>query len=81
MSTAIADGDQILGIIAGTAVQQNQNCTPIFVPNAPSLSDLFRVVTRQARLKPDQITAVEAHGTGTVSLNLYLIIQKENLSN
>ena len=65
MSAAIADGDQILGTIASTAVQQNQNCTPIFVPNAPSLSDLFRVVTRQARLTPQQITVVEAHGTGT----------------
>lgn len=65
MSAAIADGDQILGTIASTAVQQNENCTPIFVPNAPSLSDLFRVVTRQARLKPQQITVVEAHGTGT----------------
>jgi len=66
MSTAIADGDQILGTIASTAVQQNQNCTPIFVPNTPSLSDLFRVVTHKAGLKPQQITVVEAHGTGTV---------------
>ncbi|KFZ17736.1 hypothetical protein V502_04427 [Pseudogymnoascus sp. VKM F-4520 (FW-2644)] len=65
MSAAIADGDQILGAIAATAVQQNQNCTPIFVPNAASLSDLFTVVTSQARLKPGQITVVEAHGTGT----------------
>lgn len=65
MSAAIADGDQILGAIASTAVQQNQNCTPIFVPNAPSLSDLFRVVTDQAKLNPQQISVVEAHGTGT----------------
>jgi acyl transferase domain-containing protein/acyl carrier protein/nucleoside-diphosphate-sugar epimerase/SAM-dependent methyltransferase len=65
MSAAIMDGDQILGTIAGTAVQQNQNCTPIFVPNAPSLSDLFRVVSRKAQLAPQQITVVEAHGTGT----------------
>ena len=65
MSAAIADGDQILGAIASTAVQQNQNCTPIFVPNAPSLSDLFRVVTNQAKLNPQQISVVEAHGTGT----------------
>ncbi|KAK1998259.1 putative polyketide synthase [Colletotrichum falcatum] len=51
---AIADGDQILGVIPATAVQQNLNCTPIFVPNAPSLSDLF-----------SSISVVEAHGTGT----------------
>ena len=65
MSAAIEDGDQILGTIAGTAVQQNENCTPIFVPNAPSLSNLFKVVTREAKLEPHQITVVEAHGTGT----------------
>lgn len=65
MSAAIADGDQILGTIASTAVQQNQNCTPIFVPNSPSLSDLFRDVTQKAQLQTPQITVVEAHGTGT----------------
>ncbi|QGA18697.1 hypothetical protein EYB26_006382 [Talaromyces marneffei] len=65
LSSAIEDGDQILATIAGSAVYQNQNCTPIFVPNAPSLSDLFRNVVAQARLEPKQITVVEAHGTGT----------------
>ncbi|PCH03970.1 Male sterility, NAD-binding [Penicillium occitanis (nom. inval.)] len=65
LSSAIEDGDQILATIAGSAVYQNQNCTPIFVPNAPSLSDLFRDVVGQARLEPKQITVVEAHGTGT----------------
>ena len=64
-SAAIADGDQIFGIISGTAVRQNQNCTPIFVPNAPSLSDLFRNVLAQAHLDARQISYVEAHGTGT----------------
>ncbi len=65
LSTAIMDGDQIIGVIAGTAVQQNQNCTPIVVPNVPSLSSLFENVLEKARLKPEQITVVEAHGTGT----------------
>ncbi|KAL7622900.1 hypothetical protein AAE478_006579 [Parahypoxylon ruwenzoriense] len=65
MSKAIADGDPILGVIAGTAVQQNENCTPVFVPNVPSLGDLFTTVTAKARIKPSQISVVEAHGTGT----------------
>lgn len=65
MSAAIANGDQILGTISSTAVFQNQNCTPIFVPNAPSLSDLFRDVLVQSKLEPSQIAVVEAHGTGT----------------
>ncbi|KAI0418297.1 putative polyketide synthase [Xylaria grammica] len=65
MDRAVADGDSILGVIAATAVQQNQNCTPIFVPNVPSLGDLFRSVVTKARIKPAQISVVEAHGTGT----------------
>ncbi|THC94144.1 hypothetical protein EYZ11_006393 [Aspergillus tanneri] len=65
MSTALADGDQILGVIAGTAVQQNENCTPIVVPNQQSLSEVFGSVIEKAHLQPEQISVVEAHGTGT----------------
>ena len=65
LSTAIADGDQIIGVISGTGVQQNENCTPIVVPNVPSLSGLFENVLAKSRLQPDQVTVVEAHGTGT----------------
>ena len=65
LSSAIADGDQVYGVIAGSAVFQNQNCTPITVPNAISLGDLFHTATRQTGLEPGQISVVEAHGTGT----------------
>ncbi|MCJ1386714.1 hypothetical protein MMC17_009840 [Xylographa soralifera] len=65
MSDAVADGNPILGCIASSAVYQNQNCTPLFVPNSPSLSQLFRDVVHKARLTPRDISLVEAHGTGT----------------
>jgi acyl transferase domain-containing protein len=65
LSSAIADGGQILGVIAASAVYQNENCTPITVPNAKSLSGLFGDVTRRAGLQPKQISVVEAHGTST----------------
>ncbi|KAM7210478.1 polyketide synthase [Rhypophila decipiens] len=65
MSDAIVDGNQILGCISSTAVYQNENCTPVFVPNSPSLSYLFRDVLHRARLEPKAISVVEAHGTGT----------------
>ncbi|KAL3466530.1 hypothetical protein BJX64DRAFT_274502 [Aspergillus heterothallicus] len=65
MSDALANGDQILGCIAATAVQQNQNCTPMVVPNRPSLSDLFRQVVKKSGLAASDIDLVEAHGTGT----------------
>ena len=65
MSTAIADGSQILASIWSTAVYQNENCAPVFVPNSPSLSYLFKDVVHKARLEPQQTSVVEAHGTGT----------------
>ncbi|KAM0207791.1 hypothetical protein ACHAQD_011876 [Fusarium lateritium] len=65
MSDALADGNPIFGCIASTAVYQNQNCTPLFVPNSPSLSQLFKDVISKANLKPSDISLVEAHGTGT----------------
>ena len=65
LSTAIADGDKIIGVIGSSAVQQNENCTPIVQPNVPSLSGLFKNVLQKAQLKPEQVTVVEAHGTGT----------------
>lgn len=65
MSDAIADGNPILGCIASSAVYQNQNCTPMFVPNSPSLSELFKDVIQQSKVAPGDISLVEAHGTGT----------------
>jgi 3-oxoacyl-(acyl-carrier-protein) synthase len=65
MSDAVADGNRILGCIPATAVYQNQNCTPLFVPNSPSLSQLFTDVVKKAHLTPGDVSVVEAHGTGT----------------
>ncbi|KAL3432035.1 putative polyketide synthase [Aspergillus tetrazonus] len=65
LSNAIADGDQILGVISATAINQNQNDTPIFVPNPASLTNVFRTVVHKAGLETKDISLVEAHGTGT----------------
>ncbi|KAK3297385.1 uncharacterized protein B0H64DRAFT_457516 [Chaetomium fimeti] len=65
LSDAVRDGNPVLAIIPSTAVYQNQNSTPLFVPNAPSLSMLFGDVMRQAGVAARDISLVEAHGTGT----------------
>src|SRR5699024_10740860 len=62
---ARADGNPILGRLASSAVYQNQNDTPIFVPNSPSLAQLFGDVVKKANMSPSDIALVEAHGTGT----------------
>lgn len=65
MADARADGNPILGRLASSAVYQNQNITPIFVPNSPSLEELFGNVVKQSGVPPSEIALVEAHGTGT----------------
>ena len=64
LSAALADRDNIIGVIAGSAVNQNRNCTYITVPHAESQQDLYTKVVRQAELRPGNISYVEAHGTG-----------------
>ncbi|KAL4804559.1 hypothetical protein BDV18DRAFT_161654 [Aspergillus unguis] len=65
LSDALADGNQILGCISSSAIYQNENHTPIFVPNSPSLSGLFRHVLSKGHVQPSEISLVECHGTGT----------------
>ncbi|KAH0494010.1 hypothetical protein TgHK011_000646 [Trichoderma gracile] len=65
LSQAIADGDQIHGVISATAINQNRNETPIFVPNSPSLTNVFRTAIEKSGLDAKDISVVEAHGTGT----------------
>lgn len=65
MSDARRDGNNILAEIKSSLVYQNQNTTPLFVPNSPSLSQLFRDLLVKAGKKPHDISLVEAHGTGT----------------
>ncbi|KAI0009527.1 hypothetical protein F4779DRAFT_368622 [Xylariaceae sp. FL0662B] len=65
LSDAVADGNPILATIPSTAVYQNLNSTPLFVPNSPSLSLLFKDVMKAANVEANDISLVEAHGTGT----------------
>ena len=63
--SAIADGDSIVGVIAGSAVGQSDNSSPITMPHSPSQSDLYRKVTSIAGIDPFAVGYIEAHGTGT----------------
>ncbi|KAF2152735.1 hypothetical protein K461DRAFT_225874 [Myriangium duriaei CBS 260.36] len=65
LSDALKDGDSILGVIAGSAINQNKNCVPITVPYSASQASLYEKVSKQAGIKPTDVTFVEAHGTGT----------------
>ena len=62
---ALNDRNHILGVIASSAVNQNDNSVSITVPHTSSQSDLYRRVAAEAGVLPSKVTFVEAHGTGT----------------
>lgn len=65
LSRAIADGDNILAVVAGSAVNQNSNASAITVPHSPSQASLYSKVSSLSGIDPMDISFVEAHGTGT----------------
>nr|A0A0B5KU17.1 RecName: Full=Non-reducing polyketide synthase mapC'; AltName: Full=Mycophenolic acid biosynthesis cluster protein C' [Penicillium brevicompactum]AJG44381.1 MpaC' [Penicillium brevicompactum] len=65
LQDAIDNGDPILGVIAGSAVNQGSNNSPITVPDAEAQRSLYNKAMSLAGVSPDEVTYVEAHGTGT----------------
>ncbi|KAH7313944.1 hypothetical protein B0I35DRAFT_480583 [Stachybotrys elegans] len=66
LSQAVADGDRVIGVIAGSAINQNSNLSSITVPDSGSQSALYTRVLQAGKIAPEEITYVEAHGTGTL---------------
>lgn len=64
LTRAMADGDSVLGVISGSAVNQGSNCSPITVPVSESQSSLYRHALATAGIESKDVTYVEAHGTG-----------------
>ncbi|MBW4084437.1 SDR family NAD(P)-dependent oxidoreductase [Paenibacillus sp. S150] len=65
LSKAIADGDQIYGVIRGSGINQDGKSNGITAPNALAQTELQLDVLNRIGLNPERISYVEAHGTGT----------------
>ncbi|WP_175856968.1 type I polyketide synthase [Burkholderia anthina] len=66
LEQALADGDTIHAIIAGSGVNSNGHSHGgINVPAAATQADLLRAVYRRAGIDPRTLAYLEAHGTGT----------------
>ncbi len=65
LSDAHKDGDRILALIRGSAINQDGRSNGLTAPNGLSQQALLQQAIANAGIKPAQISYVEAHGTGT----------------
>lgn len=65
LSDAIADGDRVLGIVRGTAVDQGGASGGLTVPSRDSQERVMRRALQTAGIDPSAVSYVEVHGTGT----------------
>jgi myxalamid-type polyketide synthase MxaB len=64
-SDARADGDQILALIRGSAVNHNGRSSGLTVPSGPAQQEVVRTALRNAGVDAAAVGYIEAHGTGT----------------
>ncbi|MCZ8519623.1 MULTISPECIES: SDR family NAD(P)-dependent oxidoreductase [Paenibacillus] len=65
LSRAIADGDQIYGVIKATAVNHGGKTNGYTVPNPNAQASVIGRALGEAGIDPRTISYMEAHGTGT----------------
>ncbi|KAF9062553.1 putative MSAS-type ketosynthase domain 2 [Rhodocollybia butyracea] len=65
LACSIADGDNILAVIKGTAVAHDGKTDGIMVPNAKAQALVARQVLARAGIDPLAVTFIEAHATST----------------
>jgi len=65
LSEAQKNGDQILALLRGSAVNHNGAAAGLTVPSGPAQQELLRQALADARILPEDVSYIEAHGTGT----------------
>ncbi|WP_158624963.1 type I polyketide synthase [Corallococcus terminator] len=65
LSRALADGDRILALIRGSAINHDGASSGLTVPNGAAQEEVIRQALRDANCEPTSVGYVEAHGTGT----------------
>ncbi len=66
LEDAERDGDKILAVIAGSAVNSDGRSNGLLAPNPDAQADVLRQAYRDAGIVPSTVDYIEAHGTGTI---------------
>ncbi|MFI9511455.1 polyketide synthase Pks13 [Nocardia sp. NPDC052566] len=65
LADAERDGDRILAVVKGSAVNNDGRSNGLLAPNPDAQADVLRRAYRDAGIKPSSVDYIEAHGTGT----------------
>jgi acyl transferase domain-containing protein len=65
LSDAVRDGDRVLAVLRGGAVNQDGRSSGITAPNGAAQRSVLRRALRHGGVEPEQVGYVETHGTGT----------------
>ncbi|MFI6957173.1 polyketide synthase Pks13 [Nocardia sp. NPDC050408] len=66
LADAERDGDRILAVIKGSAINSDGRSNGIVAPNPDAQADVLRRAYRDAGIAPSTVDYIEAHGTGTL---------------
>ena len=65
LDMALRDGNRVLGVIRGTAINHGGRSTGYTVPSPKAQADVIVRAFKLANLTPQDIDRIECHGTGT----------------
>ncbi|MFI9550073.1 type I polyketide synthase [Nonomuraea endophytica] len=65
LERAVADGDRVLAVILGSALNHDGRTDGLTVPSAAAQAEVIRLATRRAGVPASAVQYVELHGTGT----------------